>query len=87
MKTEFKQRQIHARKLYGHPRQGRCWKGLNKVKRAFQILEEVYSACRPAPQKKLDGFANLAATTTSKTKVDSNFHANEQFITMMDIEE
>ena len=62
-------------------------KGATKLQGHFQILEEVYSACRPAPQKKLDGFANLAATTTSKTKVDSNFHANEQFITMMDIEE
>ena len=59
-------------------------KGSTKLQGHFQILEEVYTAGR-LHKKKLDGFANLAART-SKTKVDSNYHANEQFMIMMDIE-
>ena len=55
MKTEFKQRQIHARKLYGYPRQGRCWKGLKKVTRAFSNSWRGVK-CRPAPQKKIGRF-------------------------------
>ena len=61
---------------------------LERAQESYKSIFKFLKRCKvkAGSTKKIGRFANLAATT-SKTKVDSNFHANEQFMTMMDIEE